>query len=157
MDKTISKKVHIIAFFCIAMATLALHFPMTCYGQMQVEASPNLINIDAERYGDIRIFTDLPYSDFDFYGDDSDSEVFIYINPVEGEVSESIANISPSRDSLGNLILRFGLEDLLERKSLLNIDDYNTFQVVVIKTVAGTISESIGQDDEVFIIDKKGF
>jgi len=158
MNVTVIKKIGVISVFCIALSAFALYFPMICYGEetCTVEASPNIINIDGQRWGDIRIFTNLRYANYDFYGDDKDSEVFVYINPIDGEVSESVANIVPSRDSWGNLILRFGLEDLLEKEDLLNIDDYNTFQVVVIKNEGGVSEEYIGQDDDVFIMDNKG-
>jgi len=155
MNKIMTKKIFMVSFFCIALITFALHLPTTCYAEVRIEASPKIINIDGQRWGDIRIFTNLRYANYDFYGDDSNSEVFVYINPVDGEVRESIANIAPSRDSLGNLILRFSLGDLVEQQNLLNIDDYNTFQVVVIKTVYGISVEYIGQDDEVYVMDKK--
>ena len=156
MNVTVIKKIGVISVFCIALSTFALYFPMICHGEIRIEASPNIINIDGQRLGDIRIFTNLRYANYDFYGADSDSEVFIYINPIAGEVSESIANIVPGRDSWGNLILRFGLEDLLEKENLLNIDDYNTLQVVVIKKEGDTPVEYIGQDDDVFVMDNKG-
>jgi hypothetical protein len=142
-------KTFIKMFFPLAaLFTLAIFPPMTCFGESFIEVSPNIINIDANRFGDIRIFTNLRYANYDF----SDDEVYVYINPVEGDAGVSVENIRPSRDSLGNLILRFNLQDLLAVPNLqLNVDDYNTFEMVIVQ--AG--DEFSYQDDSVYIMDKK--
>ena len=56
-----------------------------------------------------------------------------------------------TRDSLGNLILRFSVEDLLQVEDYLNSDELNTAQVVIIMKNA---DEYMGTG-EVFINDKK--
>jgi hypothetical protein len=52
--------------------------------------------------------------------------IFVYFNE-----SDSVENIRPTRDSLGNLILRFGLEDLLAIEDWLRPHDSNEVTVVV--------------------------
>ncbi|MCJ7582818.1 MAG: hypothetical protein MUP98_20055 [Candidatus Aminicenantes bacterium] len=70
---------------------------------IDIEVSPYIINIESNRFGEIRIFTNLSYS---FYMTDGVS-ISIYIND-----SGPILNIRPTRDSWGNLILKFDLSEL---------------------------------------------
>jgi hypothetical protein len=127
--------------------------PMTCQGEddpaplpLVVEFSPNIINIESEREGSIRILTRMRYSAFVAGGD----SIFIYFN----NRAESVENIRAGRDSLGNLILRFDLEELqiLQEMGCLNIDAFNTAEVVIVMKDGVEYS---GIDDEVFISSKK--
>jgi len=72
--------------------------------------------------GDIRIQTNMRYSFFATNG----HSIFIYFND-----SDSVENIRPTRDSLGNLILKFSLEDLMAIESWLRSNDVNDVKVVV--------------------------
>jgi len=83
---------------------------------------------------------------YSFYTAGGDS-IFIYFN----ECNYSVPNIKATRDSLGNLILRFGVEDLLDVEDYLNSDELNTARVVIVMN-DGSEYEGIG---EVFINDKK--
>jgi len=89
---------------------------------VNIEFSPNIVNIDSERHGEIRIFTDLRYSLYAANG----YAVFIYFNG-----SDSVENIRPTRDSLGNLIFKFHLVDLLELADWLKADSLNAVEVVI--------------------------
>lgn len=112
--------------FSIAITTFALYLPLTCYGdeyQMGVEVSPNIINVASQRVGEIRILTDMRYSNFTANGE----SIFIYFNE-----SDSVENIRATRDSLGNLILKFDLEDLLVLDTFLLRDQLNDVEVVVV-------------------------
>ena len=145
MNKSIFKKVSVLSVFCIAMTAFALYTPMTCYGDpIGIDVSPNIINIESERVGEIRILTSMKYSFFVSNG----SNVFIYING-----SKSVENIRATRDSRGNLILKFNLEDLLVLYEYLNTDGFNTFEVVIV-TENG--DEYEGLDEDVYIVDKNG-
>lgn len=147
MNKAISKKIGILSIFCIAIMTFALYPPLTCYGDeysMGVDFSPKIINIESERMGEIRVFTDISYSTFVANGD----SVFIYFN----ESDYSVPNIRATRDSWGNLILKFNLEDLLAGEVDLVADDFNKVDVVVVMTNGDEYS---GSDDEVYLVDKK--
>ena len=69
-----------------------------------------------------------------------------------------MGNIAPGSDSLGNLILRFNLADLLNVDGLeesLVIGGDNTFTVVVTKTDGAESTTWVGADNEVYIIEKK--
>jgi hypothetical protein len=147
MNRAISKKIGILSISCIAIMTFALYPPLTCYGveySMGVDFSPKIINIASERLGEIRVFTNMRYSNFVAYGD----SVFIYFN----ESDESVPNIRATRDSWGNLILKFNLEDFLAVESYLVVDDFNNVDVVV---VMNNGDEYSGSDDEVYLVDKK--
>jgi hypothetical protein len=125
-----------------------LYIPLTCYGAeyaMEVDFSPNIINIESERLGEIRVFTDMRYSTFVA----EDNSVFIYFN----DARESVPNIRATRDSLGNLILKFNLVDLLTLTDYLDVDDFNSADVVVVMKNGDQYS---GGDDEVYLADKKG-
>jgi len=87
-----------------------------------IDVSPNIINIESERWGEIRIRTDMRYSFFAANG----HSIFVYFNE-----SDSVENIRPTRDSLGNLILKFCLEDLLVLESWLKPNSTNDVRVVV--------------------------
>lgn len=89
---------------------------------LNVNVSPNIINLESERWGDIRIYTSMRYSLYATSG----HSIFVYFNG-----GESVENIRPTRDSLGNLILRFTLEDLLAVKDNLRSHESNEVMVVV--------------------------
>ena len=147
MNRTIFKKIGMLSIFCIAIMACALYLPLTCYGDeysMEVDFSPKIINIESERLGEIRVFTDVRYSAFVADGD----SIFIYFN----KSVESVPNIRATRDSWGNLILRFNLEDLMVVESDLEVDDFNNVDVVV---VMNNGDEYSGSDDEVYLLDKQ--
>ena len=116
--------------FCVAVCTFVFLFPVTGYGAggqdsqfyIGIDVSPNIINIDSQRWGEIRILTNMRYS---FYAANGHS-IFIYFND-----SDSVENIRATRDSLGNLILKFSLEDLLVIESWLKPNDTNDVKAVV--------------------------
>jgi hypothetical protein len=87
-----------------------------------IDVSPKSINIESERGGDIRILTDMRYS---FYVTSGHS-IFIYFNE-----SDSVESIRATRDSLGNLILKFSLEELLFLENWLKPNTVNDVRVVV--------------------------
>ena len=147
MNRAIFKKIGIPCIFCIAVMIFALYIPLTCYGDeysMRVDFSPNIINIASERLGEIRVFTNVRYSAFVEDG----HSIFIYFN---GGI-DSVPNIRATRDSWGNLILRFSLDDLLAVESDLLVDVLNNADVVV---VMDNGDEYSGFDDEVYLSDKK--
>jgi hypothetical protein len=123
---------------------LLLYFPITGNAlDFSIDVSPNIVNVESERDGEIRIFTNMRYSSFDKENDDA----FIYINEAE----DSIENIRVTRDSRGNLILKFDLEELLDFVDHLMIDSINDVKVVLV--IDGYDHEARG---EVYIADKKG-
>lgn len=149
MNRAILREFGMPSVLCIAMILFALYLPTTCYGQeaLDVEFSPNMINIDSGRVGQIRILTGMRYS---FYAANKAEEpLFIYFN--DGE--ESVQNIGASSDSLGNLILRFNLADLLDVEEDLFVDELNVAEVVV---VTDDDTEYVGEA-EILIVDRKGF
>lgn len=89
---------------------------------INIDVSSNIINLESERWGDVRIYTSVRYSLYATNG----HNIFVYFNG-----SDSVENIRPSRDSLGNLILRFSLEDLLAIESSLKPHGSNEVMVVV--------------------------
>ncbi|MGD8848020.1 MAG: hypothetical protein PVI54_21035 [Desulfobacteraceae bacterium] len=146
MIQTNSRKLILISMCCLIMTTLAFTSPLICYGDqypLEVDFSPKIINISSIRNGDIRVFTDMRYATFIANG----SSIFIYFNGG----NESVPNIQATRDSLGHLILRFTLEDLLAVLADLVVDDFNEADVVL---VMNSGDEHIGSDHEVFIVDK---
>jgi len=148
MNRAISKKVGILSIFCIAIMTFAVYVPSTCYADeysMEVDFSPKTINIASARLGEIRVFTNVRYSAFAAGGD----SIYIYFNGG----ADSVPNIQATRDSLGNLILRFGVEDLLDVEGDLVVDDFNNADAVV---VMDNGDEYLGSDGEVYIAGKKG-
>ena len=150
MNRTIRHKIVLVSVFCIALTALAFHMPMTCQGEdftLTVEFSPNIINIESIRLGDIRILTNMRYSTYVARGD----SIFIYFND-----SETVQNIRPTRDSLGNLILRFAMEDLLALEEDLITDGFNNAEVVIVmkeEEEDGVVEYSA--TDEIFINAKK--
>ena len=145
MNKTILKKIGMLSLFFVALTTFALQLPVTCYGEeysLFIDFSPNIINIASQRNGEIRLFTKMRYSFFTA----NRGEAFIYFND-----SESIENIRATRDSLGNLILKFNLEDLLALGSSVIPDFFNNVDVVI---TINNGDEYTGQDG-VYIVDKK--
>ena len=87
----------------------------------------------------------MKYSAFVADGD----SIFIYFNGSD----DSVQNIRATRDSRGNLILRFNLEDLLALENdFLVVDDFNNVDVVV---VMNNGDEYSGSDDEVYLLDKQ--
>ncbi len=126
MEKSLCKKIELLFLVCIAIISFALYSPIVCHGaeyDLDVDFSPNIINISSERLGDVRVLTGMKYSNFVANGD----SLFIYFN----ECLDSVPNIKATRDSLGNLILRFSLEDLLKVQSCLDGDVYNYPEVVI--------------------------
>jgi hypothetical protein len=144
------KRISALLLFFSGMSALVFLLPMTSYGtaggenpySMDIDVSPNIINIESLRRGDIRILTKLRYSMFVEYG----QSIYIYFND-----SNSVENISPSSDSLGNLILRFSLEELLVIESNLRLNSLNDVTVVV---VMDNNDEYIGHD-ETYIATKR--
>ena len=149
MNRAILKEFGMPSVLCIAMILFALYLPMTCYGQeaLDVEFSPNMINIDSQRVGQIRILTGMGFSFYD--ANKAEEPLFIYFNNSD----ESVQNIGASSDSLGNLILRFNLVDLLDVEGDLYVDDINVAEVVV---VTDDETAYVGEA-EILIIDRKGF
>ncbi len=143
MNRTFGHKIGLVSVFCIAITALALHMPMPCQGEdftLTVEFSPNIINIESIRLGDIRILTNMRYSTYVADGD----SIFIYFN----ESPDSVQEIRATRDSLGNLILRFAMEHLLDRQGDLNTDSgFNDAEVVIVMSSGVEYSAT----DEIFI------
>jgi hypothetical protein len=82
-----------------------------------------------------------------FIANKGENPLHIYFNGGE----ESVQNIRATRDSLGNLILKFNLEDLQALTSDLLIDAFNTAEVVVTMSNG---DEYIGEG-EIYISDKR--
>ena len=124
------KNVLVLSLCFLGLSAFTIFLPVTSYAAggdaaeltMGVDVSPNIINIESERWGDIRIFTDLRYSLYAANG----HSIFVYFND-----SDSVENIRATRDSLGNLILKFSLEELLVLESYLKPQDTNSVKVVV--------------------------
>ena len=109
-----------------AITVFVLSLPLICHGaeySITVDVSPNIINIESQRLGEIRIFTNMSYSTFRAV----DGESFIYFNE-----SESVENIRATRDSWGNLILKFDIEDLLAIRDSLKPNESNDVLVVLV-------------------------
>ena len=141
----LSKKRRLYLLFT-SIAIFALSFPLIGYGaaySMTVDVSPNIINIESQRLGEIRIFTDVSYSTYISNGE----SVFVYFN--DGE--QSVENIRVTRDSWGNLILKFDLEYLLVLADDLITDAYNSVSVVVVMNSG----DEYRGESEVYITDKK--
>jgi len=146
MKRVVFKKISVSSVFCAALLIFLLQVPAITFGaeyETEVNASPYIINIEAQRLGDIRIFTSLGYSFFIA----NSGQAFVYINGSE----ESVENIRATRDSRGNLILKFALEDLLALENLLALNDVNDVKVVL---SLGNGDEYIGWG-EVYIQGKK--
>ena len=146
MIKAISYKRSRLSIIFATITVFVLSLPLVCYGAeylMTVDVSPNIINIESQRLGEIRIFTDVRYSAYIANGDN----IFVYFN--DGE--QSVENIRATRDSWGNLIVKFDLEDLLDLGDVLVTDDYNSVSVVVVMNNGDEYSG----ESEVYITDKK--
>ena len=150
MKQVERKKILVLSLFFIGMSVFLFFLPMSSYGAggenaqyvIGIDVSPKIINIESERWGDIRILTNMRYSFFATNG----HSIFIYFND-----SDSVENIRPTRDSLGNLVLKFSLEDLMVLVSWLRPNDFNEVKVVVSMDNG---DEYIGQG-EVFINNKR--
>ena len=145
MKKIVLKPISILTVFCMVGASYAMPSPDTEVSlefALTIVVSPNIINIESSRIGEIRINTGFRYASYIANGE----AVFIYFNQ-----SDSIENIRTTRDSLGNLILKFHLEDLLDLEENLYPDSENTVTVVL---VMNNGDEFIGQDT-VFLKDKR--
>ena len=125
MKRALHGNIGLVSLFCVVITVFALQAPMVCQGEevFTFEFSPNNITLSSERLGEIRILTAMRYSFFTANG----GTPFIYF----GE-SPSIDNIKASRDSLGNLILRFSIEDLLALEPYLVGDAFNQAKVVIV-------------------------
>ena len=127
-----------------AITVFVLSLPLICYGaeySITVDVSPNIINIESQRLGEIRIFTNMKYSTFTA----ADGDSFIYFNE-----SDSVENIRATRDSWGNLILKFDLEDLLAVEDSLKPNESNDVLVVLVMN-----GDEYSGYSEVLIVDKK--
>ena len=147
MIKAILSKKSRLSILFTFITIFALSLPLICFGaefSMTVDVSPNIINIESQRLGEIRIFTDMRYSTYIADGD----SIFVYFN----EAGDSVENIRATRDSWGNLILKFNLEDLLEvaEGDLVTDGDNNVRVVVVLKNGDEYSGESV-----VYIVNKK--
>jgi hypothetical protein len=145
MKITLRRRMNLLYLVCIAIVSFSFYSPTVCQGaeyDLDVDFSPNIINISSERLGDIRILTGMRYSNFVANGD----SLFIYFNDCD-----SVENVKATRDSLGNLILRFSLKDLLNVQNCLKIDAYNCPEVVI--TMKNT-DEYVGEG-EVYISSKQ--
>ena len=148
MIKAISCKKSRLSILFTTITIFALSLPSICCG-MDVDVSPNIINIESNRLGEIRIFTDLSYSTYMSHG----VNIFVYFNGG----GDSVDNIRATRDSWGNLIVKFDIEDLLVVKDYLVTDAYNDVEVVVGMTQNdddGGYYEVVGFS-VVYIADKK--
>ena len=126
MNRAARNKIGLLSLFFIVITSFALYAPMVCQGEdyaLSFDFSPNIINISSERLGDIRVSTKMRYSFFVANGD----SIFIYFNECE----DSVPDIRATRDSLGNLILRFSMENLLTVKNCLAVDAFNEVKVVI--------------------------
>ena len=136
-----------VCFFCMVVMAFASAMPLSSHAEefpLEANFSPKIINIASNRSGEIRVLTNLSYSTFVADGD----SMFIYFNGG----SNSVPYIHATRDSLGHLILRFTLEDLLAVESDLEVDSFNNALVVLVMRSG---DEYIGTDGEVYIVDKE--
>ena len=146
MDKAIRSKIGLLSLCFIVITSFVLYAPLVCHGEeyaLYFDFSPNIINLDGERFGDIRVLTRMRYSFFVANGD----SIYMYFNGCE----ESVPDIRATRDSLGNLILRFSLENLLIVKNCLVSGTFNEAKVVITMKNG---DEYIGEGG-VFMNDKK--
>ena len=144
------KRILVLSAYLVGVSVLVFSLPMTSVGaevedaqiNIGIDVSPNIINIESERWGDIRILTDVRYSSYAANG----HSIFVYFNG-----SDSVENIRATRDSLGNLIVKFSLEDLLVLESWLKPNAANDVRVVVSMDNG---DEYVGQS-EVYITKKR--
>ena len=148
MNRTVLKKSSVFsAIFLVLFLSIGFPSPVNREASgdgneypMDVDVSPHIINIESHRIGEIRIFTDFSYSVYMTSGDD----IFIYVNE-----SGPIQNVRPTRDSWGNLILKFQLSDLLN----LTLET-NATNLVDVAVVMSNGDEYIGSGD-VYISTKR--
>jgi hypothetical protein len=144
------KSILVLSAYLVGVSVLVFSLPITSVGaevedaqiNIGIDVSPNIINIESERWGDIRILTDVRYSSYAANG----HSIFVYFNG-----SDSVENIRATRDSLGNLIVKFSLEDLLVLESWLKPNAANDVRVVVSMDNG---DEYVGQS-EVYITKKR--
>jgi hypothetical protein len=142
MKGTSLKKICLPCLFSVAIISLALNFPVTCYGlEIDIDVCPNIVNIESKgEEHPVRVFTNISFSTV------ANSSVLI-----NGEEIPSWK----TRDSWGNLIVKFYLDELdpLMDEELLNLDGKNVL------TVYGVTRDDVSFSGEgiIFIIDKKGF
>jgi hypothetical protein len=144
MNRTFYGKVWRYSVFCLALTVMMFQFPAVSRGEdsLGVDVSPNIINIASERNGEIRIWTNMRYSS---YIKDTSSYAHVFFNG-----SDTVENIRATSDSLGNLILKFDLEDLLDLGDFLILEEDNNVKVVVVVFD----SENTGYSS-VYIVGKK--
>jgi hypothetical protein len=144
------KGILVLSAYLVGVSALVFSLPITSVGaevedaqiNIGIDVSPNIINIESERWGDIRILTDVRYSSYAANG----HSIFVYFNG-----SDSVENIRATRDSLGNLIVKFSLEDLLVLESWLKPNAANDVKVIVSMDNG---DEYVGQS-EVYITKKR--
>jgi hypothetical protein len=147
MNKTFYGKLCRYSVICLALTIMMFQFPGISRGAeytMEVDVSPNIINIASERYGEIRIWTNLRYSTY--IGNSSYATIFF-------NESDSVENIRATSDSLGNLILKFSIEDLLA----LN-DDLPVLLIQAdneVKVIVGIGEDTFTGYGSVYIVGKK--
>ena len=146
MNKTFCGTVCRYSVFYMVMTLMMLQFPAVSLGDeysLEVDVSPNIINIASERNGEIRIWTNKSYN---AYTAGEPHEAFVYFN----NGPDSVENIRATRDSWGNLILKFNLQDLLKLRDYLLLEQDN--EVMVVVSITG--ADYIGYDS-VYIVGKK--
>lgn len=135
MNKTIYKKIFLPSILLLFTLSFLLSFPTTGWTDeysLVLEFSPNIINLESDRVGEIRIKTGMAYS-FYIANKADENPIHVYFNSDLSDKcsGESVLNIKATRDSLGNLILRFSLEDLLALEDCLLGGQFNMAEVVV--------------------------
>lgn len=146
MNGDISIKYRTLSTASLFILTLSFMRPTIVFAEeypLDIDFSPNIINVSSNRIGDIRVFTHFSYSTFVTNGDSA----YIYFNGSD----VSIQNIQITRDSQGHLILSFTLDDFLGIESDLIINGFNIADTVL---VMNNGDEYIGSDSDVFIVDK---
>ena len=128
MNKAILKKIWLPSILCIAMISFLLPYPMTCYGEeevepcpMRVEVSPYQVNIDSggvDHY--VRILTYSWYSDT--------ASAFVYINDNEDPIDPEY--IVLTRDSVGHLVVKIDLIALQDAE--LEVDTYHYLKITAV-------------------------
>jgi hypothetical protein len=142
MNRTSLKKICLPSLFSIAIISLALNFPVTCYGfEIDIDVSPNIVNIESKGEAHpVRVFTNTSYSTV--------AVSTVFINGVEIPSWKT-------RDSWGHLIVKFYLDELdtLLEEGHLDIDMENRLRVEGEKNDG----QLFWGEGIIFIIDKEGF
>ncbi|MFC1524424.1 hypothetical protein ACFL6N_06495 [Thermodesulfobacteriota bacterium] len=152
MKNLLLKYLSSLTVLLLALAAFTFQLPGTCLGadyELIVNASPNIINIESERWGEIRIFTRMSYAKYQLYG----AGAFIYFNVNDISECDSIDGIRATRDSWGNLILKFHLEDIRANDCPINPGEYNTIKVVLLLEINEQIYQYSGES-HVYIVTK---